>query len=103
VYKAADSLPLGAAWNQEYAFDATYHVPDFSAASLRGLIAAMRGDSAGTGADSKAYEEHYAKNGEPSSLAAGWPAYVCSLDHPTAAGFKACACGSSTPGDPSSR
>jgi sphingomyelin phosphodiesterase acid-like 3 len=91
VYEASNWTGIGTTWAKEYDFDATYHEPDFSAKSLGDLIGRLHADSAGTTAESQAYDLHYLK-GSPSELASSWAPYVCSLDHPGASGFKACAC-----------
>jgi len=91
VYSASNGTGAGTTWAKEYAFDETYHEPNFSAKSLGDLLGRFHADSSGSSAESQAYEVHYFK-GSPAELSSSWAPYVCSLNHPTASGFKACAC-----------
>jgi hypothetical protein len=59
---------------------------------LDDLIGRFHADNTATTAESLAYEQHYAKNGEKSEPAQDWATYACSLDHSTADRFKACVC-----------
>ena len=40
-----------------------------------------------------AYQKHFYKGTDGFALGTLWQAYVCSLDQPTAEGFKLCVCG----------
>jgi len=95
VYVASNATGVATTWSKEYGFDETYHETAFTAASLEDLIGRFRADLPGTSAESQAYEQHFYKGGGLPALALGryWQAYVCSMDHPTAQGFKRCACG----------
>lgn len=94
VFTASNATGLSTAWTREYAFDQTYGEKEFSSAALEDLIGRFRSDLAGTSAETHAYEQHFYKGGGLASLALGmyWQGYVCGMDHPTALGFKACAC-----------
>jgi len=92
VYEASNATGVGTAWAKEYGFGETYHEASFSAAALGDLIGRFRADAAGTSAESHAYQTHYFKGLLPFGLGPFWSGYVCSLDHPTADGFKACVC-----------
>ena len=93
VYEASNATGVGTTWPEEYDFDATYHEPNFSAKSLDALIGRFRVDVGGTSAESQAYQQHFFKGLSASLPGPLWEGYVCSLDHPTADGFKACVCG----------
>ncbi len=99
VYVASNRTGVGTAWTKEYGFDETYHEPAFTAAALADLIGRFRSDLPGTSAETQAYEQHFFKGGGLAALALGtyWQGYVCSMDHPTAEGFKACVCGGAQP------
>jgi sphingomyelin phosphodiesterase acid-like 3 len=92
VYEASNGTGVGTTWAREYGFDESYHERSFTARSLGELIGRLRADTSGSGAESQAYQLHYFTGG---GLEMGpyWPGYVCSLDHATAEGFKACVCG----------
>ena len=93
VYEASNATGVGTKWPEEYAFDATYHEPNFSAKSLDDLIGRFRADAGGASEESQAYQTHYYKGFTASLPGPLWEGYVCSLDHPTADGFKGCVCG----------
>lgn len=94
VYIASNPTGVGTTWTEEYDFDETYHETAFTSSSLEDLIGRFRADLAGTSAETQAYEQHFFKGGGLAALALGtyWQGYVCSMDHPDAEGFKACAC-----------
>lgn len=100
VFIASNATGVSTAWAKEYAFDETYHETNFTAASLEELIGRFRADLPGTSPETQAYEQHFFKGGGLATLALGqyWQGYVCSMDHPTAEGFKACACRALVPG-----
>jgi sphingomyelin phosphodiesterase acid-like 3 len=93
VFTASNSTGEGTSWAKEYSFGETYHETSYSGASLADLIGRMRADTAGTSAESQNYQRHFFKGVAPIPWELLWQKYVCSLDHPTAEGFKACACG----------
>jgi sphingomyelin phosphodiesterase acid-like 3 len=94
VYEASNTTGVGTPWAKEYGFDETYHETSFSANSLYDLIGRLHADTPGSGAESRAYQLHYFKGASTPELEPRWSGYVCSLDHPTAEGFRACVCGS---------
>jgi sphingomyelin phosphodiesterase acid-like 3 len=93
VYVASNTTGVGTRWAREYGFDETYHEASFTAASLGDLIGRLRADTAGSSAESEAYQKHFYKGADGFALGPFWQAYVCSLDQPTAEGFKTCVCG----------
>jgi sphingomyelin phosphodiesterase acid-like 3 len=92
VYEVSNTTGVRTTWAKEYGFDETYHETSFSAKALDDLIGRFRADTAGTSAESQAYQRHFFKGQSPLALGLFWQGYVCSLDHPTADGFKACVC-----------
>ncbi len=92
VYEASNTTGKRTTWPEEYDFDAAYHQPDFSARSLDALIGKFRVDVDGAGPESQAYQKHFFKGVSASLPGLLWEGYVCSLDHPTAEGFKGCVC-----------
>ena len=92
VYEASNRTGVQTVWTKEYAFDETYRETSFSPVALSDLIGRMRLDASGMGADSRAYQTHFLKGSGGKKLSGSWPAQVCSLDNPTADGFKACVC-----------
>jgi sphingomyelin phosphodiesterase acid-like 3 len=93
VYEASNATGVGTTWAREYGFDETYHETSFSPKALSDVIGRFRADGAGDSAESKAYQTHFFKGHAPMELGPLWEGYVCSLDHPTADGYKACICG----------
>jgi len=93
VYTASNTTGTGTTWAKEYAFGETYGETSFSSKTLGDLIGRFRADTSGTGAESLAYQTHFYKGHAPIPLGPFWQGYVCSLDHATGAGFKACVCG----------
>jgi sphingomyelin phosphodiesterase acid-like 3 len=93
VYNASNRTGIGTAWTKEYDFGQTYHEPNFSAKSLDDLIGRFKADSAGSMAESLAYQRSYLNGFPVNQMGPFWQSFVCSLDHSTAAGFKACVCG----------
>jgi sphingomyelin phosphodiesterase acid-like 3 len=93
VYVASNKTGVGTEWAREYGFDETYHETSFSGKALDDLIGRFRADTEGTSAESQAYQRHFFKGIASMPLGPIWEGYVCSLDRPTADGFKACVCG----------
>jgi sphingomyelin phosphodiesterase acid-like 3 len=93
VFKASNATGVGTSWAKEYGFDEAYRETNFTAGALEDLIGKFHADTAGTSAESQAYQLHFFKGAPFSPLALDWSGYVCSLDHSGAEGFKACVCG----------
>ena len=92
VYEASNTSGVGTTWSKEYGFDEEYHKTSFSAEALDDLIGRFRADMAGTSEESQAYQKHFFKGAAIPVLGSYWEGYVCSLDHATVDGFKACVC-----------
>jgi len=82
----------GTSWTDEYDYGQTYHVPDFSAASVGKLVDAFRADPKAEKPASQAYIRHYFKGDAARELTPFWGQYGCSLDELTAKGYAACVC-----------
>lgn len=89
IFTSSNTSGVGTAWTREYSFGEAYTQPDFSAKSLRSLIANFRADP--NGAKSAEYERDFF-GGDGSPLPLVWPQYVCALDHAGAAAFHDCMC-----------
>ncbi len=87
--------PVGAssaaAWTREYSFRATYHLPNFSAQSVRTLVEQMQADKSGVRPESQAYQKFFL-TGESSPLFLVWPQYTCALSHDRDSDFRQCMC-----------
>jgi sphingomyelin phosphodiesterase acid-like 3 len=92
TFIASNVTGVDTTWTKEYSFDETYGETSFSAKTLADLIGQFRTDTAGTGTKSVAYQSHFFKGHAPIPLGPLWEGYLCSLDHPTGDGFKACVC-----------
>jgi len=94
VFVASNATGIATAWAKEYSFDETYRETAFTAPALEDLIGRFRADLPGTSPETQAYIQHFYKGGGLPALALGqyWQAYVCSMDRPTAKGFKGCIC-----------
>jgi len=92
VYDASNITGIGTTWAREYDFKETYREPNFSAKSLDDLIGRFRADAASSSAESQAYQRNYLNGFPITRMGPFWQSFVCSLDHSTADGFKACVC-----------
>ena len=93
VFVASNQTGLHTTWTEDYDFDHAYGTPAFSAAAVNDLIGQFRHDpKAQTGA-SQQYIRSYYKGDVAKELTPFWPQYTCSLANTTAAGYKACVCG----------
>ena len=93
VYMASNSTGLGTTWSKEYSYSTAYHMQAYDAAALAQLIPALQSDPTAKTAASQAYLRNFFPGAPSTALQFVWPQYACSLDHDSAAGFSACACG----------
>jgi len=93
VIAASNLTGVDTKWSEEYDFDRAYDEPAFSSASVEQLIAGFRADARAKTQASEDYLRDYYVGDRSQLLKLFWPEYVCTLDHYTAAGFKACMCG----------
>jgi hypothetical protein len=84
------ALDAGGTWRREYAFGATYGLPDLSGGSLAALRRAIVGDEKTRAAYARAYNSGGTASGIPP---ASWRAYACAIDSFTPASFTSCTCG----------
>jgi sphingomyelin phosphodiesterase acid-like 3 len=93
VFMASNSTGVGTTWSKEYTYSTTYHMQAYDSEALTRLIPALQSDHAVKTAASQAYVSNYFPGTPSTALQFVWPQYACSLDHDSAAGFSACACG----------
>ena len=90
VYMLPNAAP-SAGWTREYSLRDTYHLPNFSAKSVRTLVEQLQADKGGAQPESQAYQKFFLA-GESSPLFLVWPQYTCALSHDREADFKQCMC-----------
>ena len=89
VFTASNPSGPATAWTHEYSFRAAYGQQDFSAKTLRRLIATFRAEP--NGPASAEYERDFF-GGDGSPLPLVWEQYLCALNHSGSAAFHACMC-----------
>ena len=92
VVAASNQTGVDTQWTPAYDFGRAYHEAQFSAASVKELIAGFRADGSATTAESQAYIRNYFVGDMSRELSPFWPEYVCALDNHTAKGFAGCVC-----------
>jgi sphingomyelin phosphodiesterase acid-like 3 len=92
VFVASNQTGVNTKWTEEYDFDKAYNTNEFSATSLRSLIAEFAADSSAQSAMSRNYIRSYGSGETRPELEAFWPLYVCSLQHDAGDALAACAC-----------
>jgi sphingomyelin phosphodiesterase acid-like 3 len=92
VLVASNQTGVGTVWSVEYDYAQTYHVPDFSAASVAGLMAGFKDDRKAQKDASGAYIRHYFKGDVSRELTPFWGQYACSMDELTSKGYAGCVC-----------
>jgi sphingomyelin phosphodiesterase acid-like 3 len=92
VFVASNTSGVDAKWTPEYDFAETFHVPDFSAASLGKLIAEFSGDPGAQTEASLSYIRNYYVRDLSDEIKAFWPQYSCALSNLTADSYKSCVC-----------
>ncbi|WP_213803889.1 metallophosphoesterase [Granulicella sp. dw_53] len=98
VIAASNQTGVSTTWSKEYAYGETFHQPDFSAETLKSLLADFTADPDARTDMSRAYLTHYFVGDQTLLLKSLWPQYVCALDNHTAKGFAACVCPAASPG-----
>jgi sphingomyelin phosphodiesterase acid-like 3 len=93
VIAASNQTGAGTVWREKYDFDRAYSVSEFSAASLKALIADFRADGMADNAASDEYLRNFFVGDRSALLKLFWPEYTCTLENDTAAGFRSCMCG----------
>jgi sphingomyelin phosphodiesterase acid-like 3 len=99
VFAANNQSGFNNRWSLEYTYSATYHQPDYTAASLTKLINIFLKDSKSQAPETQAYESFYFVSGPTSGLSLKaaamsviWPVYACSLTNDHKKPFVDCAC-----------
>ncbi|MFZ2022532.1 MAG: metallophosphoesterase [Terracidiphilus sp.] len=93
VVVASNQTGVDATWSEEYDFAKAYHEPDFSAASVKKLIADFDADPAGQSSESQTFIQSYSPGHGLRELQAFWPQFLCALKHDDGAAFASCVCG----------
>jgi len=94
VFVASNRTGVGAAWDEEYEYAKAYRQADFSAVSLKSLIAEFDADPSGQGSESQSYIRGFSPGGGLRELQVFWPQYLCMLKNEAGAAFTACVCAS---------
>lgn len=93
VIAASNKTGVGTQWQEEYDFDRTYGEREFSAASVKRLLAGFRADAGAKTPASHEYLKNYFVGGDESAvLTPFWPEYTCALANDTEATFRSCVC-----------
>jgi sphingomyelin phosphodiesterase acid-like 3 len=92
VFVASNQTGVNTAWSEEYDFAKTYQKADFSAASLKRLIAEFDADPVAQTSASRNFIRDYSPGLGVPELEAFWPQYVCALKHDDGPAFATCAC-----------
>ena len=93
VFMASNSTGTGTTWSKEYTYSTTYQQRAYDVVALMQLVPTLQSDHAAKTAASQAYLRNYFPGVNSSAIHFVWPQYACSLDHDSARGFIACACG----------
>jgi sphingomyelin phosphodiesterase acid-like 3 len=99
VFAANNQTGINTSWKLEYTYSATYHQPDYSAASLIKLTGEFLKDPTSQSPASQSYESFYFVSGPTSginlkaaAMSVIWPVYACSLTNDHKKAFTDCAC-----------
>jgi sphingomyelin phosphodiesterase acid-like 3 len=92
VFVASNQTGAGTAWAEEYDFAKMFNETEFSAASVKSLIADFAADPTGRTEKSQNYIEHYGAGIGKRELDLFWQPYVCGLENNPAKSFTACVC-----------
>jgi sphingomyelin phosphodiesterase acid-like 3 len=92
VFVASNQTGIGTSWTEEYDFAKAYNKTEFSAASIRSLIADFAADPAAQTEKSQNFIRNYGSGETLRELQLFWPIYVCALKNDAGEAFAACAC-----------
>jgi sphingomyelin phosphodiesterase acid-like 3 len=92
VFAASNQTGVDATWTEEYDFAKAYQKADFSAASVKKLIAEFDADSDAKTGESQNFIRSYSPGQSVRELQAFWPQYVCALKNDEGDAFAKCAC-----------
>jgi sphingomyelin phosphodiesterase acid-like 3 len=93
VFVASNQTGIDATWSEEYDFAKAYRKSNFSATSVKSLIAGFDADPNAKTSESQNFIHSYSPGETVRKLQAFWPQYVCALKNDAGAAFAACACG----------
>ena len=91
VYVASNSTPQ-AEWKLSYDFDATYHIREFTPASVGALLAQFSSDRRSEKQESQAYIHNFMPGAPLPFLSLVWPQYVCTARFADPDQARSCAC-----------
>jgi sphingomyelin phosphodiesterase acid-like 3 len=94
VIAASNQTGIDTVWSEEYDFAKTYHEPEFTAATVGGLIAGFKADQGAQSAASQSYLRYYMTGVDMRMMALIWPPYVCSLKNESTDAYRECVCSS---------
>ena len=94
VVAADNKSGVAANWKESYRYSTTYHSSGFTPENLAVILTVFKGDKESASPQSEAYEKNFFVGGGLRAMAIRlvWPAYVCSIENNTAAGYRACLC-----------
>jgi histidinol phosphatase-like enzyme len=92
VFVASNQTGIGTSWTEEYDFAKAYNKTEFSAASIRSLIADFAADPAAQTEKSQNFIRNYGSGETLRELQLFWPIYVCSLKNDAGDAFATCTC-----------
>ncbi|HUZ97509.1 MAG TPA: metallophosphoesterase [Edaphobacter sp.] len=92
VFAASNLTGVNASWSKEYDYARTYRKPEFTATTVKALIAEFRADPDAKTDASRSYIDNFFVGDHSSLIKPLWPEYVCALSHYQAEGFDRCVC-----------
>jgi sphingomyelin phosphodiesterase acid-like 3 len=92
VFVASNQTGAGTIWTEEYDFARAYSKAEFSAASIKSLIADFAADPSAQTEKSRNFIRSYGSGETLRELQAFWPIYVCALRNDAGSAFASCAC-----------
>jgi sphingomyelin phosphodiesterase acid-like 3 len=92
VFVASNQSGVDSKWTEEYDFAKAYSKTEFSAGSIKSLIADFAADRSGQTEKSQNFIRNYGSGETLRELQLFWPIYVCALKNDAGDAFSACAC-----------
>lgn len=92
VYAASNQSGVNTTWSKEYDFDATYHQPAFTAATVAAVVHGFYADRKAENPASESYLRNYFVGDKSVFLRPFWPEYVCALTNRTSQSYRSCVC-----------
>jgi sphingomyelin phosphodiesterase acid-like 3 len=99
VFVASNKTGIATAWNAEYSYSSTYHMPDYSGDSAAKLAAIFLADRDGSSQESRSYQ-HFFFPGEgrigsmltSAAMHLVWHTYACTVTSAEVSSFHHCDC-----------